>query len=153
MSNNPYATGKSKLRFYKYLVWSLLLFPFCRGYSSMTSCTKGGCCLCVLVYGNIPTWLNISQALTLTVPFFFLGSVPWIEMSWKESERCSVSEGLVVKRSIDDANENWWFTFTGTFLGRLENFPAAIILDSGGGKKKKISMDQRAILMEIKYND
>lgn len=36
---------------------------------------------------------------------------------------------------MEEANENWWFT--GPFLGRLENFPAAIILGSAKETKKK----------------
>jgi len=92
------------------------------------------------VYGNVPKWLNISQDLVGIVPFFFLGRVPWIEMSLKESERCSTGEGLVVKRSMEEANENWWFT--GPFRGRHETFPAANIFGSGKTKTRFITAHQ-----------
>lgn len=61
-------------------------------------------------------------------------------MPWKEFERCSIGEGFVVKRSMEEAKENWWFT--GLFLGRLDSFPAAIIFGSGKSKPRFQSVYQ-----------
>lgn len=66
-------------------------------------------------------------------------------MPWKEFERCSTGEGFVVKRSMEEAKENWWFT--GLFLGRLENFPAAIIFGSGKTKSRFVTVYQSSKLL------
>lgn len=50
---------------------------------------------------------------------------------------------------MEEANENWWFT--GPFLGRLENFPAAIIFGSGKTKTyHSASIIKAPALMEVK---
>lgn len=41
---------------------------------------------------------------------------------------------------MEEANENWWFTEP--FLGRLENFPAAIIFGSGKTKPRFLTVYQ-----------
>lgn len=46
---------------------------------------------------------------------------------------------------MEEAKENWWFT--GLFLGRLENFPAAIIFGSGKTKSRFVTVYQSSKLL------
>lgn len=55
---------------------------------------------------------------------------------------------------MEEANENWWFT--GPSLGRLENFPAAIIFGSEKNKNKiyhSTSVNKALALTEVQQHD
>lgn len=101
-------------------------------------------------WGRVPMWLYMSQEWAgpwagAGDPFFLLGRVPWMETLWYPAGGSSGTAGLELSRSMEEAREHCLLpTPMCIFLGRLANFPSAIILSSEREERERHTSEQTA---------